>query len=169
MTNLKGIEKLNDVFNQFFVELGYPEIDVEFTNEFAYYYGQDIIAYTLLSMPDTDAGFINYLKKTYPSMPECSMFIFSFLHELGHHVTLPKLYGTKKWRQCKKRKSINARMKDSTSEQMMTKQENYCKLFDEAIATKKAVDILCENYDYIVEFETTCANALKEFYSNYED
>ena len=163
-TTLKGEEKLNKIFNQFFVELGYPEIETELTNEFCYYYGQDKITYTLLEMPLSDIGFKNYLKKTYPTMPECSMFIFSLLHELGHHVTMPLFFGSKKWRVCKKRKSIVERMKDTTEEQEIKKQEKYCALYDEAIATKEAVKILIENYDYIVKFEKVWYNAVIDFY-----
>ena len=55
-------------------------------------------------------------------------------------------------------------MNDTTDEQMIAKQIRYCKLYEEAIATKKAVEILIANYDYILEFEKTWFKAVMNFY-----
>ena len=161
---LKGVEKLNKVFEQFFADLGYDEIECKISTEFAYYHANNLITYSLLEMPLLDIGFRNYLKKTYPCMPECSMMVFSLLHELGHHLTMDNI-NKKKWLKCKKAKKIVEKRKCYTNHDVIQKQFDYCKLFDEAQATKKAVYILIENYDYIIDFEEIWYNAVMNFYA----
>lgn len=159
-----SIEKLNDVFNQFFVELGYPEIECFFSDEFAYYHTTEEISYTLLEMPLLDIGFKQYLKKTYPNLPECSMMVFSLLHELGHHLTMDSI-SRKKMLKCKKDKKRLEKEKVNTPNEIINQQMRYCALYDEMIATRKATEILIENYAYILEFENVWYNAVMEFYT----
>lgn len=160
---LKGVDELNEVFEQFFVELGYPEIECDIDAEFAYYYGTDEITYTLFSIPEADEGFRQYLNINYPTMPNCSMFVFSLLHELGHHITMAQ-YSKKDFKKWKVEKAKIETKKADTPKEMIENQIAYCGLFDEKIATAEAVKILIANYEYIQEFEKTWYNAVMKFY-----
>ncbi len=160
---LKGISKLNSVFEQFFVDLGYPEIECSLAPDFAYYYGTDEITYSLFAMPEANEGFKRYLKMTYPKMPKCSMFVFSLLHELGHHITMPK-YSEKDFKKWTRAKAKIEKQIPHTSEEKIKRQIIYCGLFDEKIATAEAVKILLMNYDYIHSFEKVWYKAVMDFY-----
>ena len=163
MMELKGVDELNEVFEQYFVELGYPEIECDIDTDFAQYYGTDEITYSLFEMPEADEGFRRYVNLTYPQMPYCSIFVLSLLHELGHHITLPKYNKAqhKKWEietaEVENRKAV-------TPEEKIKKQIDYCGLFSEKIATAEAVKILIANYDYIHNFETVWQEAVMSFY-----
>ena len=159
----KSIEKLNDVFNQFFVELGYPEIDCIFSNEFVYYPESEEISYTLLEMPLNDIGFKTYVRETYPHAPECSVMVLSLLHELGHHLTMDSI-SKNKMRKCKKAKKEIAERYITTDKELIQAQIDYCGLYDEKKATEKAIEILINNYDYILSFEEVWFNAVMKFY-----
>lgn len=163
MTKLQGIEELNEVFNDFFAMLGYEEIECELNIDFSYYYGADIITYTLFENPLSDIGFMTYIHNTFKNVPPCSTMVLSLLHELGHHVTMPSIK-RKKWLKCKKDKRRLERVKTNTNKARIEKQIKYSSLFDEYIATKKAIEILNNNYDLILSFESVWYNAVMEFY-----
>lgn len=162
MAELKGTEKLNRVFEKFFEGLGYGEIECELSTEFAYW-TDDLITYTLIEMPLYDIGFKTYLKETYPKMPECSMMVFSLLHELGHHLTLDNI-PKRKQEKCKRIKEKLLNRKCRSAKAVIQKQKDYCNIYDEKIATQKAVQILEKNYDYILKFEKIWFKAVMEFY-----
>lgn len=163
MAKLKGVKRLNSVIEQFFVELGYPEIECDLGFDFAYYYGCDEIDYTIFSMSEADEGFRRYLKTTYPKMPKCSLFVFSLLHELGHHLTMPS-FSDEDFKNYKIKKDAIENEIANTPKEKIARQIKYCSLPDEAIATQKAVEILLENYNYITDFEKTCFKEIKRFY-----
>lgn len=162
---LKEVEKLNTICENFFAGLGYDEIECKLDTDFAYYHGSDLITYTLIELPFAEIGLKGYLEKNYPFMPKCSMFIFSLLHELGHYLTVDKIK-RKKWLHCQKTKKILDRKVQKIYDDniMIEKQMFYCTIYDERIATKKAVNLLIENYDFIIEYEKVLNNAICDFY-----
>lgn len=163
MMELKGVDELNEVFEQFFVELGYPEIECDIDTDFAYYYGTDEITYSLFSMEEADEGFMRYVNLNYPQMPSCSLFVLSLLHELGHHITMPK-YNKADHRKWEIEKAKIENIKANTPKERIEKQIAYCGLFEEKIATAEAIKILIANYDYIHNFEKVWYKAVMNFY-----
>lgn len=163
MAELKGVEELNEVIEQFFVELGYDEIECSLDLDFAYYVGTDEITYSLFQMEEADEGFRQYLNKVYPNIPECSLFVISLLHELGHHITIPQ-YSKENFEAWSIVKKLLEKQKADTPKEKIEKQIKYCSLFDEAIATKTAVDILIAEYDFIHSYEEKIFKAILKFY-----
>lgn len=164
MNELKGVEKLNNIITGFFEMLGYDEITCFMSTEFAYYNTTNEISYSLFEMPLCDIGFKTYLRNHYPNMQECSMFIFSLLHELGHYLTWNSISKREKLKAKKMKKRIG-RKREYTAQDVIQKQVEYCALYIERIATAKGVEVLEENYDIIVNFEEVWFNAVMEFYT----
>jgi len=162
-TLLVGIDELNEIMEQFFIELGYDEIECCLETDFCYYLGTDEIAYSLVSMENADKGFKKFLENTYENIPPCSLFVISLLHELGHHITLP-LYSKKIKKEWSIKKSLVESKKADTDEEKIQKQIEYCNLPEEKIATDKAIEILLENYKFIHSYEKTIFKAIKNFY-----
>lgn len=161
---LNGVEKLDAIITSFFEMLGYSEIICFLDAEFAYYHTTKEIGYSLFEMPLYDIGFKTYLKKRYPNMKECSMFIFSLLHELGHYLTWDSISKKDKLKAKKMKKRLEKR-REFTAQDTIQKQIEYCNLADERIATAKAVEILEKNYDTIINFEEIWFNAVMDFYT----
>lgn len=163
MNKLKGIEKLDNIITSFFEQLGYDEITCFMATDFAYYGNTNEISYTLFEMPLYDIGFKKYLKNHFPNMKECSVFLVSLLHELGHHLTWDGISKKQKLKGKKMKKRLERR-RDYTSEDIIQKQIDYCNIYEERIATAKAVEILEEKYNIIVNFEEVWFNAVMDFY-----
>lgn len=169
MAELIGVEKLNKVIKGFFDSLGYDEIEVFMSNEFAYYQDDEEVSYTIIEDTDCDKGYQVYLSERFTEVPKISAFVFSLLHELGHHITLPLIKSKKQRLKVKKTKKIFERQcakAAKSPEDYVNWQVRYCKLFDERIATEKAVQILLQNYKLITKYEKKIYKALAEFYKN---
>ena len=160
---VKGKKELNKAIHTLFEELGYDEIECSLESEFAYYPTKERIAYSLIEMPYSDIGFKEYLKETYPDCPECSMFVFSLLHELGHHLTLDDIEDNV-YNKCWQQKRRLEKREPKTDKARIKLQKDYCKIYDEAIATETAVEILKNNYRIILNFEKVWFNAVMKFY-----
>lgn len=163
MATLKGVEKINRMFSSFMETLGYPEIECFLANDFAYYENTEEISYSIFSNEILDDAFIDYLHNTYGKLPEISFFTFSFLHELGHHITLPCIK-KKVRRKIKKQKQIMERKNYTSDKDMYNLQMAYCKLLDERMATKEAVKILFENVNLIQAFDKKFAKEMHKFF-----
>lgn len=164
-TEFVGVDKLTKKIENFYKALGYDEVSCFMSHEFAYYDSEEI-SYTILEDELTDKGYANYLSERFDYVPKCSVFMFSLLHELGHHITLP-LIKKQKMLKIRKTKRIFERhcaKAAKSPEQIVAWQVRYCKLYDERIATAKAVDILIQNYELVKKHETIIQKALKNFY-----
>ena len=160
---LNGIEEMNEFFENFFFELGYEGIECFLAPEFAYYVGTNEISYSLIENSISDKAFSEYLSIKYPDAPQISMFVFSFLHELGHYLTLPSI-SKKKWRKWHKKKKMLEKTVVNSDTDLFNLQLAYCNLPDERIATQKAIELLIENYEYLKQFETRALKIIHNFY-----
>lgn len=162
----KSVEKLNNAIEKFFADLGYEEIRCFLDMDFAYYFDTEEISYTLFELPYADIGFKQYLEKNFPKMPECSIFVISLLHELGHHLTFNDI-SEKKYNKCWEEKQNLKNMPTDTPEQIIARQFKYCGIYDEKIATEKAVEILIKNYEIISRNEYMIYSAIINFYKDH--
>ena len=151
-------EKLNQVITTFFEGLGYYNIKVKQAEDFAYY-TNGLITYTLFDCAYFDLGFEKYIKTNY-DIPPVSIFTLSLLHELGHYITFHKLNKKKYAKACKIKKRINT-ITCNSMEKAINVMIKYCSLYDEAIATKKAIQILKKNYSWVLLFEYHFKEALR--------
>lgn len=151
MNNLE--EKLNETITIFLRGLGFKNIKVFKSDEFAYILrdGKHSISYTLHDTAYNDLGFMKYVHKNY-KVPECSIFTLSLLHELGHYITFPYLNKKKMAKAQKAKKAIN-KMKVNSMKKAIAIQMKYSALYDERVATAVAVKLLKRNYKFILEFE----------------
>ena len=154
------IDKLNDCVDDFFNELGYGEITSSLENEFAYYPDTEEITYTLFDTAYIDLGFQKYVQINYPNCPTISVFTLSLLHELGHHITGYSLLPVE-WYEASLKKKAFRKTKCNDVQKAIEMQVEYCGLYDERIATNKAIEVLTENYQTCLDFELHFHNILR--------
>lgn len=151
-------EKLNKIIETFFKGLGY-DIEVEQSDEFCAYCKDDVISYTLHDTAYNDLAFMNYIRNNY-KIPPISIFTMSLLHELGHIITYPRLNKVKYFKAHLKKQAIE-KMTVNNMKKAIAVNTYYCGLYDEAIATKKAVELLLKNYNWCLKFEYHFQEALR--------
>ena len=104
------------------------------TQEFAYYDNFEVITFTFTRYED-DIDLINYIEKTYEVEDlEPWYFIYSILHEIGHHMTLNKL--TKEEYE-----------EENLFRQIITDNEAYFNLKAEKLANDWAINYLSEHFE----------------------
>ena len=83
MNKVKGIEKLTEILQKFVKKFG---CDIEVGEEFSYYYDDALINYSLIIPVFSDKVWKEYVLKTFNYKIK-NIFMFSLLHEIGHHMT----------------------------------------------------------------------------------
>lgn len=81
---LKGIPKLDKMLTEFVEKFG---CTAEMGAEFCYWKDDELINYTLVVSTFSDKVWKEYVYKTFNYKIE-NIFIFSLLHEIGHHFTM---------------------------------------------------------------------------------
>ena len=80
---LKGLDRLERVVNEYldlFDCQGRMELD------FAYYYESETVAWSIFMADTSDRCFNRFVNERYPHI-EADIFLWSLLHEVGHHCT----------------------------------------------------------------------------------
>lgn len=83
MARLKNVEQLEKVVTDFVSQFG---CTAEFGSDFSYYYDLDKVQFSLLMGDVDDRTFMEFVEKNFPGV-NCNIFIWSLLHEVGHHMT----------------------------------------------------------------------------------
>lgn len=146
-------ERLNAIIKTFFEDMGFHNIEVFMSDEFAYIWDGKThkVSYTIHDSAYNDLGFMKYVRKNY-RIPECSVFTLSLLHELGHYVTLPYL-NQQKMAKCQRIKKAIDKKKVNSMEKAIAIQMRYSALYDEKVATHLAVKLLKRYYKWVLKFE----------------
>lgn len=80
---LKYIKELNNLINDFIRPCGCKaEVDTDFT----YYPNEKVVTWSPFMMDKADRYFNEYVKSQYTDI-EADIFLWSLLHEVGHHMT----------------------------------------------------------------------------------
>lgn len=87
MVELKGLDKIEIILNSFLQKY---ECVAKFNTDFAYYPASNIITYTFCCSEISDMLFTEVINRLCPEI-HCDIFLWSFLHELGHHETIDDL------------------------------------------------------------------------------
>ena len=153
-------EKLNNLINTFLKKIDCGELDVYMGDEWAYYNNTKEISYILWDHSYFDIGFMNYVKKNY-KCPTVSIFTLSLMHEVGHYLTINSLDPVKLYKAHLKKKKIE-KITVNNIEKAIKLQTYYCNLYDERIATTKAIELIKKNYKTVLMFEYLLAELLKE-------
>lgn len=159
------IEILDNLINTFFEDLGFDEVECFMSYDFAYYNTTKEVSYTLFEMPLSDYGFRLYLEKTYPEIELCSMFTFSLLHELGHYLTWENMSKKKRLKSKKDKKRVE-KTREYSEQDKIDKQIAYCGVYEERIATNKAVYLLNNNRELIKSFEKEFFKTVHNYYES---
>lgn len=83
MKKVRGIENLTEILQKFVKKFG---CDIEMGAEFCYHYDDSLIEYSLILPTFSDKVWKEYVLKTFNYKIE-NIFMFSLLHEIGHHMT----------------------------------------------------------------------------------
>lgn len=153
-------EKLNNLINTFLKKIGCGELDVFMGQEWTYYNSTKEISYILWDHSYFDIGFMNYVKKNY-KCPTVSIFTLSLMHEVGHYLTINSLDRTKIYKSYLKKKKLE-KVTANNIETAIKLQTYYCNLYDEKIATAKAIELIKKNYKTVLMFEYLLAELLNE-------
>lgn len=119
--------------------------------EFAYYYGGGYLSFTCQRYSD-DINLIKHIENTYDVEDlEPWFFIFSILHEVGHHMTLDSLT---------EEDLINEKL----LRQIVTDDNAYFNLPAEDLANRWAINYLINNTEKCWKFQRKCFTILKHLY-----
>lgn len=120
------------------------------TQEFAYYDNFEVITFTFTRYED-DIDLINYIEKTYEVEDlEPWYFIYSILHEIGHHMTLNQL-------------TEEEYEEENIYRQLITDNEAYFNLKAERLANDWAINYLSEHFEDCWKLQRKCFAIIKHY------
>lgn len=161
MAEIKGTKKLDKLINDYVKKFG---CTAELGSEFCYWHDDEVINYSLIIPVPSDKMWRAYVKKEFNFLIT-NIFMFSLLHEVGHHYTMDL------FTECQREDEERAVEK---IEKVLTKSDNktldnalYLKYFDlpmEKIATKWAVNYYKRHKFSINHFYKKLNKELKKFY-----
>lgn len=154
---VKGLELFNKVVDKFVSKW---DCSARVGTEFAYFYLTNEISWSLLVTEDADKYFQSFLNENFPDIT-ADTFIWSLLHEVGHHETIDD------WTP-EEQKEFDAK-KDFIEELYKAKQDKkisylYFNLPDEYAATCWAAEYIRENPEEIEALLGELKEVAKVFY-----
>ena len=79
----KEAEPITNILNEFLAPF---DCEARLGTDFAYYTDDNSISYAIITPEKDETEFINFAEKLFPDV-KANAFIWSILHELGHHET----------------------------------------------------------------------------------
>lgn len=119
--------------------------------DFAYYYAESVVAYSLVTTERTDRLFMEFAKAnglTY----DCGIFLLSFFHEVGHDQTIDEVTPNME----KKCSQVKSKLHEDNEEDCL----KYFDVYDEKLATLWAIDYLNSNREKIAELAEKLQKAI---------
>lgn len=86
---MKGLSKITKLLNDFVRTID-EELSIEEDSDFAYYPLSNKITYSLVVSEKSNADFMRSVEFFKPRV-KCDIFLWSILHEIGHHETIDEL------------------------------------------------------------------------------
>lgn len=84
---LKGVRKLESKVNKFLAPFN---LKSKLGEDFAYFFDSELVQFSVELVNEIDEEYIDFIKNEFDyNVP--NMFLFSFLHEVGHHMTADEL------------------------------------------------------------------------------
>lgn len=173
MAKVKGKKKLNKAVSATLKPFGIRKAKVH--KEYAYFLNNSLVTFKITEGSLEDDWFIEFVKERFDYDVKLP-FIFSILHEVGHHKTLEDVYANDDlYNFCiSEKKRIDKEMKTLEDETLARKLEfEYFNLPDEIIATAWAVSYMKNHPKKVKKMWEKCQKALMEFYKtnkiNFED
>lgn len=157
---LKGIEKLNEKISEFTENFG---CSAEMGLDFCYWRDEEIINYSLIIPQNCDNYFTEYVLNTFDYKIQ-NIFMFSLLHEIGHHMNSENYTIAQRIFQKIKVKVIEIELNFSVFSQKKLFFQYFNSLLEKE-ATEWAIEYFSENEDEIEEFWKNFSENLREFYN----
>ena len=161
MNNLKGIEKLEKVINNFLVPFG---LTGSFDTDFSYYYGEDKVTFSLIIPKYANQYFQEFVNSIGADI-EVDIFLVSLLHEVGHSETYDDLddmeIAYSDDIKAEIREELFAGVTEDRKKQLYFK---YFNLPDERAATEWAIEYLKANAVQITLDWLIISDAIVDFY-----
>lgn len=148
---------IDNVLNRFLADNDF-ECTAEMGTDFAYYWKEEIITYSLVVSERMDNLFLDFARKNGLKI-DCGIFLLSFFHELGHYETMDELTDAEETR-CER---VKAKL-DSNKDIDCYK---YFSLLDEWLATSWAIDYINNNIDTIKQLAIDIQQAIHTFTNTY--
>ena len=145
-------KQINEVLNKFLADNDF-DCTAEMANDFAYYWKEEIITYSLVVSERMDNLFLDFARKNGLKI-NCGIFLLSFFHELGHHLTIDDLEEEEE-EECE---AIKEALTDSDADCY-----KYFSLLDEWLATSWAIDYINNNIELIKQLAINIQEAIHAF------
>ena len=161
MTEIKGTKKLDKMINNYVKKFG---CTAELGSEFCYWHDDETVDYSFIIPVPSDEVWKEYVKKEF-NFNLTNIFMFSLLHEIGHHYTMDFFTQTQQNKNDKMVDKIEKVLSESDDEKL--DKTMYLKYFDlpmERIATKWAVNYYRKHRFSINRFYKKLNKELKKFY-----
>ena len=151
MYMLKGIIEIDNIINEF---LGQFDCTATIGTDFEYIYTESLIHYTFVVSGKSEIQFMNSINRCNPKVT-CDIFLWSILHELGHHETIDDLTDDDAY--------ISYWIKCMVNEKLMDENEYYdCP--DEKAATEWAVSYANSHIEELSNLWIKLQAAIMNFY-----
>lgn len=147
---MKGLNKITEKINEFLKPF---DCECKPGTDFAYYYAYSLITYSFIVPTRDRLEFLDSVNRLNPKV-EADMFLWSLLHELGHHETMDFLEDDEA-EEC-------VHIKENITE---NNRKDYYDCIDEVMATTWAVDFANENYSLLENFWKELQPLIFDFYS----
>lgn len=162
MKELRGLEKIDELVNNFCEKFG---CTAEFGAEFCYYHSDETVCYSLAVVEESDKTWKEYVKDTF-NFRITNIFMFSLLHEIGHHFTMDKfspIYQRKEDAVVRKIEKNLSKSDDEVLDKKLRLQ--YFDLPMEKVATKWAVKYYRTHRQAINRFYRKLEKEIHKFYA----
>lgn len=163
MAKIKGQRKLNKAVAAVFADFGIT--GMRLTNDYGYYMTDGTIDYRITEGHVEDEWFNEYVKERFGYTVK-NTFMFSILHEIGHHFTLENVYESEVlYNFCiSEKERITAKMQTAGKKKSKKLEWEYFNLPDEIAATAWAVDYARHHKKKLETMWNNVQAALTEFY-----
>ena len=163
MFDLKGVDSLENIVNDFLSEFG---VSAFLGEDFSYYFGEDKIEFAVAVGPSHE-HFMAHFKELAPEI-ECDPFLISLLHELGHHETLYEMDDDDADMSTWAKIELENKLGETDDPQKIKYlHDAYYNLPDEKLATDWAIDYIRQNTNKVAYFWAAVqAEILKFYYLN---
>ena len=159
---LLGVDTITNILDDFLDEFGATS---RLGVEFGYLERKNLIEYAVAIEPVSDGAFMANFHRLAPEI-NCDTFLISFLHELGHHMTMPDLTEEDYW-YCVD--TVDVLEEEITTpglpkERIMEIHQQYYDLPIERMATDWAIEYIFDNVEKVAALWNRLQPAIMEFY-----
>lgn len=154
---LKGTKKVERIMNRFLNEF---DCHAQLGEDFAYYYNTNTITYSFYTDSDSTEEYQKFIAKNFPYVT-CNIFLWSLLHEVGHHETINRWDDDQQDFFDKEKEEIEEEMGQGHDRELY---QRYFNVPDEYAASEWAAEYLEENEEKIRLFWEELQDAIMNFY-----